>query len=458
MAYYLSNTLKKSLHKLKKSNTKNNALLLKGSSGGFIVKVVGSIFGFALHILLTREMGASKYGIYMYVLSWLNLISIIGVMGFSTASTRYFAEYISQARWSLFQGYLRFSRRVVLTLSIISVFCFLIASYLLVDVSENPDLFYTFLIGAFALPFLNLINVYTAELKGIRKVIISLVPKNILKQIVMIVTLFILIWYGIDSIKLSAPLVMAIDISSLVICFVYARYYLRKGIPVEAYTKEAKFKRKEWVSTAKDMLLISGFNLLLFQADQLILGILKGTYEVGIYSVISKVALVVVFILSAVNSALSPMIAELYALKKMEKLQSIVRNGANITFAVSTIVVVLIFFLDDILLNVFGDEFIAGKVALWILLFAQLINSYAGPAVMLLNMTGLQKYSAKILAFGAVINVVLNFLLIPKYGVEGAAISTCISMLIWNVMAAYYVREKIGIKSTCSIYKYGNIK
>lgn len=77
-----------------------------------------------------------------------------------------------------------------------------------------------------------------------------------------------------------------------------------------------------------------------------------------------------------------------------------------------------------------------------------LINLSVGPVALSLIMTGHEKITTVGVVSGAVINIVLNFLLIPKWGIEGAAFATSISMIIWNVILVIWLYKKSGINST----------
>jgi len=75
------------------------------------------------------------------------------------------------------------------------------------------------------------------------------------------------------------------------------------------------------------------------------------------------------------------------------------------------------------------------------------VNSAAGSVGMLLNMTRYERDTAKGLAVSAILNVVLNLLLIPLLGIIGAAIATAVSLITWKVLLWWVVRWRLGINS-----------
>ena len=104
-------------------------------------------------------------------------------------------------------------------------------------------------------------------------------------------------------------------------------------------------------------------------------------------------------------------------------------------------------FVLDFVLGLFGANYVLARDALLLLLGGQFFSSLCGPGAIYLNMTGKQKKLNTILILGLGINVVLNLMLIPIYGIEGAAAATLISMIFWNclIVAAVYRTDRIKI-------------
>ena len=196
------------------------------------------------------------------------------------------------------------------------------------------------------------------------------------------------------------------------------------------------------------MLMIGGFNLILFRADVIMIGMLISPTESGLYNVASRLATVLVFVLSSVNSIMAPLASKLYSERDFDELQQVVDLAARVSFVFSGFVAVAIFLLRFELLGIFGVEFQASAPALWPLLVGQVVNSFSGPAIMLLNMTDRQGVSARILGLTAVMNLILNVGFIELLGFQGAAFATMVTMILWNAAAVYYVRREIGIRST----------
>ena len=95
--------------------------------------------------------------------------------------------------------------------------------------------------------------------------------------------------------------------------------------------------------------------------------------------------------------------------------------------------VIVFFMFPDFLLGLFGEEFKVGVTAFIFLSCGRLISSFSGSVGNILQMTGNQNIYAIILLIGAILNVVLNLILIPLYGINGAAIASMSSLIVWNL-------------------------
>jgi O-antigen/teichoic acid export membrane protein len=293
------------------------------------------------------------------------------------------------------------------------------------------------------LPVMTQVKIRAAELRGLKWVVWSQLPEKMIRLVVLILGVLFLA-YG-SNISVSAPWAMGVHLLGWVAGLTLVFLIAKRAFPCEATHGASEGRSEEWLSTSRDMMLIAGFNLVLFQADTIMVGALAGTTDAGLYAVASKLASLMIFVLLAVNSILGPVAAELQAQGKTVQLQRIVTFATWGIFIPSVLVGVGLLYFDVQALGVFGEEFVQSDDALKLLIGGQLVNAMAGPANLLLNMTGHQRMSAKILGGSAVLNIVLNATLIPLFGFVGAALATAITMLVWNSLAVWMVWRVLKI-------------
>ncbi len=204
-----------------------------------------------------------------------------------------------------------------------------------------------------------------------------------------------------------------------------------------------------WARSALPMIFLTGVGALFSQAGTLILGSIKGASTVGLYGVADKGAELLSFVLVAQNAAFASTVASLYAAGDTERLQRLTTKIARWTL-LATLPLALLFigFGYWYLLYLYGPQFTQAYRALAILSFGQVVNVATGLNGMLLIMTGHEGNAATVVGVGAATNIGLNLLLVPTWGMEGAAVANMSSLIFWNVLATIVLYRKTGIHST----------
>ncbi|MDB9701418.1 flippase [Salibacteraceae bacterium] len=192
------------------------------------------------------------------------------------------------------------------------------------------------------------------------------------------------------------------------------------------------------------MLLSSSMFLLMSWTDTFMLGLFEDTTQVGYYHVAVKVSNMVAIVLYGINGISAPKIASSWAAKDTSTLSKVISSAATLSFTLSLPVVFGILFFRSELLAMFGEGMHTASYALIFLSLGQFVNGSCGSVMNILQMTGHQKYGQYILISAGLLNVTLNYLLIPTYGIEGAAVATGVSTAYWNLLSVMVVRWKIG--------------
>ncbi len=437
----------------------NLAQFIRGSGGGFAIKILSTLVIFASTMSLTRLLGKEEWGAYSFAIAWLSTFLIIARYGFNKSAIRYIAAYRSKKDWTRIRGFINYGQqtsfKIAASLSVgIGLIVFLCRPFIL-DKYEDDAFFNCLLIALIFLPLVARLEIQEGILDGFKRVVLSQLSMRTLRP-ALIALLLISIYFLTDigqfvrpegDTVLHAEAAILINLFATICAVTLSFWLVRRTLPGEVKTATPSFEKKDWFTTSQDMMLTSGFNYILISADSLMLGLLIDTDAVGIYRIASQVAVAIVIALTAMNGILHPIVADLYANDKRQELQRIVSIGANAVFAVSIIGGVILFFAADYLPLLFGAEYVEPIPLLRILIFGQIFNACAGPAVLLLNMTGHQRDAAKIMAFGAILNLGLNAILITQMGIKGAAIATIITTLLWNIAAAFVVWRRLQIVS-----------
>ena len=203
-----------------------------------------------------------------------------------------------------------------------------------------------------------------------------------------------------------------------------------------------------WIATILPYMLLSGTHVIMAQTDVVMIGYFLGTKSSGIYSAAAQTAVLIAFSLIAVNTIAAPMIAELYALNRRPELQRIITLAArgNLLFALPASLFLMV--MGKPVLGLFGTEFPTAHLALGILAVGQLVNALAGSVGFLMTMTGHHWQTVLVLSLAAFLNIALNLLLIPYFGLAGAASASAISLALWNIVLTWRVKVILHIDPT----------
>ena len=137
-------------------------------------------------------------------------------------------------------------------------------------------------------------------------------------------------------------------------------------------------------------------------------------------------------------------ISSLYKKENQKEFKLYLKKATLLSFSCTLLLALLIFVVHKPFLSYFGDEFLHYKIILFILLATTIVSSFFGAVGLFLNMTGHQAIFFKVMIIAALINVALNALLIPSWGIYGAAIATFISVVFWNLVSTITIYKLNG--------------
>ena len=418
--------------------------LTKNAAGSFGLKIASVGLAFVTSVLLARLFGPEGYGLYAYALAWLLMLQIPAELGMKSLLVREVAFYQAQSQWSLMHGLLRWANRVVLAVAVgIALLAAVAAWFLRAEANLQISIFWLALLS---LPLLALTTLRQSTLKGLDRVVVGQLPETLIEPSLFIVVL------GCTHLLLrehfSITLAMGIRVFTIGVAFVIGAELLRRSLPQTVKEASPKYTAKTWMRSILPFILISSMSVINNRMDAIMLGAIKGSEMVGLYVVASRGADLISFILVAVNQAIEPTIAKLYSEGNIKSLQNIITKSSRVIFFTSLPIALSLIIFGHWFLLIFGPEFAKGQTALTLLSFGQLINASTGSVGKLLNMTGHERDTAIGIGASAMLNIILNAILIPKFGLEGAASATAISTVAWNILLFLFVKRRLGINPT----------
>ena len=380
-----------------------------------------------------------------YVLAWVGLLGVPANLGFDRLLVRNVAAYHAKSEWGLMHGMLKRSNQLVFFVSTVIAILAGMSAWIFLK-SSNTYLFTVFILSLILLPVSSLNTMRTAAMQGLRRVVVSQLPSGVLQPILLISILTG--WFFLIEKEIKAPSAVGIYIFTGLITLGVGIVIMFYALPGVVRETKPQYQTKLWLKSGLPLLFASSMQILISRTDIIMLGTMKSTEEVGIYSIANRVAYLVVFGLMAVNTVMAPNISRLYASRDMGLLQKVVKKAARVTFGFSFLLWFLILVGSNFILTLYGPKFIEGRSAAVILCTGLFLCTAAASVGLLLSMTGHEKDLAVLTSVAAITNIFLNFLLIPKYSIEGAAVASTISVMLSNLLAFIYVRNRLGINAS----------
>jgi O-antigen/teichoic acid export membrane protein len=186
-------------------------------------------------------------------------------------------------------------------------------------------------------------------------------------------------------------------------------------------------------------------SLILNSIDILLLGVWTDSQSVAIYGVITRMSFLTVFFLGGVNAVVAPKFSILYAAGQYDKLARLAGQASALTILLTLPLLCPLLFFPRFFLDLFGADYGVGAIALVILVLGQLFNMLTGSVGCLLLMTGREKFMQRNLMTVAIFNILMNLVVIPKFGIVGAAVTSSLSLVILNSISVVIVYRKFSI-------------
>ncbi len=440
--------------KFKKKISKDIHLteLLKGASVAFIFRIVGLALGYIFTIFIARAYGANAMGIYTLSLTVFNIAVLIAKLGLDTAMLKFVAEYSAQKKWiEIKKIYWKIIALVVPIAIAITLSAYFLSPLIAQYIFHKPYLSEYFQIVSIAiLPFV-LLSINREAIRGLKNIKVYSMLTNVLVALLATIILIILYFYSHDihlyDNKNKMPLIAQVGAIVLTSFISILAWFNRRTRKDKKKQLSKTLNYRDILSVSTPMLVTSSMGLIMGSTDIIMLGMFATELDVGVYNVALKVSMITSISLTAINTISAPKFAAFWGERDIKGLSKMVRQSTQLIFWTSFPVLAILLFFPKWILGYFGQEFIIGSTALMALAVGQFINSASGSVGQIMNMTNNQFFLQYTSIISAVINVVLNYILIPKYGVVGAALSTAASGVIWNIMCIIFIKSRLGVST-----------
>jgi O-antigen/teichoic acid export membrane protein len=420
--------------------------VVKSAAQVLSIRFLGAGLTYASMVLLARWLGSYSFGIYAYVLVIVTLLGLAFSFGFSSSGLRFVSSYLARKKLPRLSGFLRLSFGIVTLVSVLGAASGAGVVFLLRGIIE-PYYVATLLLGMLCVPVWTVLSQLEATARAFGWVNVAYVPTYVLRPILMVgfVGGVVLLGGTANAMTAIAALIGACGVGALVqgaLVYFGARQHLARVKP--------SFHAGHWSAVSLGFLMIDGFRMLLDNTDILLIGRLLDPHSVAIYFAVIRTSGLIAMLSFSVVALAVPKFAEIHSTGTREELQKFVASVGRLMFWPSLAAALAMAALGPFLLSLFGPGFGAGYPVMLVVLTGLVLRSATLPVEYLLNMTGHHRDTMKVYALAAIANVGLNLILIPAFGILGAAIATYTAMLGGNVVLYRLVQKRLGVDA-CAI-------
>ncbi len=399
---------------------------------GFGIGAINALF------LYTNFLGKVHYGMVAFLLSAANIMMPLMAFGVHSTLIRFYSKYNDEAERERFMSFmLLMPLFLIVPISSICYFFYKQISFFLLD--KNPEIEpFLWLIPVIGI-FMGYFEVFYSWVKVHLKSVVGNFISEVLVRVIVLLMLFAVHFNYLTKEQFIYGLFFAY-FSQFFIMFLYA---LKIKMPVFKFAFPSDYKSLFGYSFF--IIMSGGIAVLLMDLDKVMLQSYVKIENIALYSVAIFIATVIMVPSRAMMQIIYPITAKLMNENKLDELNDLYKKSAINLQVFSGLIMLGIFLNINQMYLIIPDNYSAG---IWIVFIIGLTKFYdailGNNNAIILN----TKHYRTVLYFGLLLTfmmIVLNMLLIPKYGIEGSAWATLISVMVYNTIKLYFVVQKMNL-------------
>lgn len=407
-----------------------SALVVIGGS------VLSQLMGFGTRIIMTRFLPVNGYGNIVLGITTLNILAIVSIIGLGQALSRYLPRAeTKKERAEITAAIYHLGGLLSVVWGLVGFFG---AGFIAGTIFDQPEMVNVIRVFSLTLPFYVLFKLSLKGIQGEKQTIPNVTVNNIVLPLTRILAVGALALSGFGVMGLAIGYNLGFILSGIIgfILFLRIDEFEYRSLLSPAPTT----RYKGILMFSLPLALNAGISVITQQADVVLLGILGTNDMVAIYDIVFLISQTIMFFAPALGYLFEPLVSEYHSdqnNQKMGKLYSVVTRWMVIaTFPIFALLTIAP---ESTLGTFFGSEYRAGGLALIILSIGYFISRLVGLSGSMLVASGATRAMMYISVATAGLNIILNLLLIPQYGILGAALATAGAIILNNTSQAVYV-------------------
>lgn len=429
----------------------NYKKIARGAGFVLIGMLASKLLTYAYLLLLART-GAQNYGLFSLVFAITGVAITLSVLGLNNGVLRYVAFYHGLQDKRRVKGAITTALKLSAAISLVAAGAmFFLSDWLAAALFHAPGLSLLIKIFALAVPFSSANRIFWAAMEAFQKVEYEVYSRHIFENAAKLILTGAMIYFG----HLFTGVGLAY-VAASVMAFLLSFYLVENIFPIlRTHIKSAPFYR-ELMSFSWPLILTSVFSLALSWTDTLMIGYFVTARDVGIYNAALPTSSMMLVFPSALTALFIPLMTVAFAKKSFVAAKKIYQRTVKwILLANLPIFLIGAIFPSDIISFLFGKEYVTAAASFVVLLLGYFVYSALIPAMSILQVVKQTRLVFLNSLVAAISNVLLNALLIPRYGIIGGAIGTATAFSLYGILglarAERHIRAKIFVSDNLKI-------
>lgn len=410
------------------------------TSGGIVL--VGTVvhlgLGFLARVLIARDLGRVSYGAVSLGVTLLTTVSLLVLVGMDTGVGRYLPRYDTPAgkRSVLVAAF----QIVVPTAVVAGLLMVVAATPLAVHVFDDRSVGPILRVFGLTVPLAAVVYLTVGSVRGMQDSLPRVYIKNLALPLARFLLIAAVLLAGFRSVGVAWAYAGAYAVATVISLYYLVRHTpLFEGLETESLHRELLAFSAPFTVTATMLMLFQNI-------DVLMLGALATTGEVGVYTAVYPLATLLTSVLTSFGFLFMPVLSDLHAEERREQMRRTFEVVSKwVLLATLPVFLLFVTFPGTVIGLTFGPEYTDGGLALSVLVVGFGLHAVAGLAGKALTAMGRSRTIMYDTVLVAVVNVALNLVLIPRYGVLGAAFATTAGYVVMDALYLAQLHRALGV-------------
>ncbi len=403
--------------------------------------------GFLITVLISRGLGPSSFGVFVFAITLSTTLALPLTGGLPTLLLREIAASRAREEAALRAGVIAWGIRFFAGVTAGLWALFALSWWLSHFFNMWPwkgDSGSIAVLVVLLVPAMGLLQIFRGILAGHDRVVLSNLGEQLFRPALMVL---VLLFFGGLIWPLDSQGVLGLQLIVIVTTIGFSGALVRYCLPRHADIS-VEIKAREWLWALLPLTAITTTTIFKNHTDILMLGVMADPSEVGVYRIAAQVAILATVVMQILRALSAPRIAAAYAKNDRETMQRhFVRTGRAMLAASALFVLAFALAGESALTLIFGPDYVAAWAPCLALAIGGMFSSACGLVGMALQVTRHAGLAARSAVISAVINVMMNFALIPIWGALGAAIATSLALVSMQVQQWWIARRVLGMRT-----------